>query len=682
MSNTISQPPTYQPKGVPAAIARQLAQLRGRELLLRSVYFGAMWLAAAVGLVLVGCLIDFLIDQFDETPVLVRVGVLLVQVLLALALAIYLLTKVFGPGLSQDAIASWVESKLSDFGHALVTAVQLNRVTAKTAGMSPELITAVTVFAEQKTAQSKFLSLMDHSRLWKGALIALPPLLLVAALYALNPPLMGALLARQALADVEIPHQIQLRVDHPIVYFPTEPRDNDRDRLVKLLVKAEGKVADSLVGTLRIYPERGSSIRYYLEYDSTLGENLMQFRSLIPYLNAGEARYRAWLGDGRLRKPALLRFVPRPVVKDVQAITRLPDYVGKRWSDGADGEVPFEQLQDNGDIATYPDATAVISIKTTESAVVGWLELLRGESAKLSELPEELRQESRPVEQRQPAQASLPAEFEGRLFRINIAPVVTEEDNDRYASGQVELKLPRSAIGYRVWVVDQYGFTNLNPPERKINIEPPPPPRVVSLPFRLPGGGDIDESLLESVPIPVDKQTSLGYYGQASCRVTKVELVYQVRGGKEKGGPEVVKELVPSKQRPDSWDLQRGVYYAKNKYELDEELFRAKVIQPDAQEFGGRFTFYTKGLPPFVFGDREEKRLIPGDEVEFYFRVYDAYPYQDRPAFGRSESRYLRIVTEKDYADWLITTAVDNQAARLKRLEDRQRGIFTTAPAK
>lgn len=682
MSNTIIQPPIYQPKGVPKVIARQLGQLRSRELLLRSVYYGAIWIAAVVGLVLVGCLIDYLIDQFDETPLAVRFGVLVIQCVLALGLAVYLLLKVFGPGLSQDAFASWVESKISDFGHALVTAVQLNRVTAKTAGMSAELITQVTVFAEQKTAQSKFLSLMDNSRLWKGALIALPPLLLVAGLYALNPPLMGALLARQLLADVEIPHKILLRVDNQITYLPAEPRDDDHERLIKLVINAQGEVKDSLLGTLRIYPERGSSVRYYLDYDSTIADDLMRFRSMVPYLGAGDYKYRAWLGDGRLRKPASIRFVPRPVVKEVQAITRLPDYVGKRWVGGAEGEVPFEQLQDNGDIASYPDATAVISIKATESAVVGWLELLKAENAKLSELPDELRQSSQPVEERQPERATVPKEFAGRLFRIQIAPIVSEDQNDRSAIGQVELKLPREAIGYRIWVVDQYGFTNLNPLERKINIEPPPLPRVVSLPFRLPGGGDIDESLLESVPVPVDKQTSMGYYGQASCKVTKVELVYQVRGGKDKGGPEVVKELVPSKQRPFSWDLQRGVYYAKNKYELDEELFRAEVVQPEVQEFGGRFNFFTKGLPPFVFGQREEQRLVPGDEVEFYFRVYDAYPYKDRPEFGRSESRYIRIVTEKDYAEWLINTAVDNQAARLKRLEDRQRGIFTTAPSK
>ena len=56
--------------------------------------------------------------------------------------------------------------------------------------------------------------------------------------------------------------------------------------------------------------------------------------------------YRAWLRDGRTRRTAEVKYVPRPVVQKIDAWVLLPKYVGSR-PDGS----PYEQYRMRGEIA-------------------------------------------------------------------------------------------------------------------------------------------------------------------------------------------------------------------------------------------------------------------------------------------------------------------------------------------
>src|SRR4051794_36490859 len=112
---------------IPHGIIRRLRQLRRRERFVRLVW-GVARLAAVAALVLLGaCLVDWLVDRFQDTPHSVRVLLLVLTSLTALAGS---LCWVFIPVLKRmpiDDLALRVEEKHPTFRDRLISAVQLNR---------------------------------------------------------------------------------------------------------------------------------------------------------------------------------------------------------------------------------------------------------------------------------------------------------------------------------------------------------------------------------------------------------------------------------------------------------------------------------------------------------------------------------------------------------------------------
>src|SRR6516165_11094919 len=134
---------------VPRSIIHQLSQLRWHEVLLRLVWGMARCLAVVFVALLIACLIDFAIDREQDTPWAVRLGMFVLQALLAIgAAALFLARPLLGGKLSDTELALQVEDKHPELQHRLISAVQLNQPGADTQGMSPELIARVTREAE------------------------------------------------------------------------------------------------------------------------------------------------------------------------------------------------------------------------------------------------------------------------------------------------------------------------------------------------------------------------------------------------------------------------------------------------------------------------------------------------------------------------------------------------------
>src|SRR5262249_13328277 len=132
------------------------------------------------------------------------------QVVLWGLAALLFFVPVFLRWLNDSRLALWVEDRVPEFDHRLITAVQLNQPDADTEGMSPELIRAVTHQAEEQTEQTNFARLIKKSRLkWGAGLVA--GVLFVAALALLVfPETARALLSRQLGGNDEIPRQVTL----------------------------------------------------------------------------------------------------------------------------------------------------------------------------------------------------------------------------------------------------------------------------------------------------------------------------------------------------------------------------------------------------------------------------------------------------------------------------------------
>src|SRR5690242_14433853 len=179
---------------VPRSLLRQLNRLRRRERLLRLTWAGARCLAVFAAALAAACLVDFTVDLYRDTPRWLRVGLLGAQAALWLtgcALVLRLLVR----RLSDTQVALWVEEKMPELGHRLISAVQLNRKGAATKGMSPALIAAVTRQAEEQAAAADFAGVADGRRLrWAGQLLA-PLALFALVLFLVWPSTVRALLA-------------------------------------------------------------------------------------------------------------------------------------------------------------------------------------------------------------------------------------------------------------------------------------------------------------------------------------------------------------------------------------------------------------------------------------------------------------------------------------------------------
>jgi hypothetical protein len=90
------------------------------------------------------------------------------------------------------------------------------------------------------------------------------------------------------------------------------------------------------------------------------------------------------------------------------------------------------------------------------------------------------------------------------------------------------------------------------------------------------------------------------------------------------------------------------------------------MTRPGRLDGGGRFDFQTRAL----------NGVKVGDTIEYFVEVSNRDPSQS--LFGRSDMRAKRIVTVAELVNWIDSTL--RQEDRIRRLTERQRGVFDNRP--
>ena len=243
---------------VPYSIKSNLAGLRRRERLLTFAWGLACWVSIVLVLLLMGGLIDWLIDRQRDTPLNLRIGIACVQVFIAIIAGLWFLVWPQIRRLPDTTLALWVEDKLPTFEHRLISAVQFNQPGAQVHGMSVESITVVTREAEQEARRLAFRKIADHARLKWAILVLTPVLLLAAAPFLLWPELSFALFRRLAFESVEIPHSVSLASISPKAWLIGET--------IPIRYRVTGEFDDEMKGKLFVTPEGQPTDTYELTF--------------------------------------------------------------------------------------------------------------------------------------------------------------------------------------------------------------------------------------------------------------------------------------------------------------------------------------------------------------------------------------------------------------------------------
>jgi hypothetical protein len=632
---------------IPTVIHRQLARLRRRERLLDLAWGAARLLALAVTLLILAGAADWLIDREQDTPEDVRLVLSYFQIGALAAAAFFFLLWPLRKSRPDSALALCVEEKHPRLRHRLISAVQLNQPGADIEGMSEELIGVVTQEAVTRVRTIDVAAVADKGRLRWAAALVLPTLALAAAPFLLWPKTASALLARQFGADRDIPRDVTIEAITP------SPWASGEKGVLKF--KAKGKNLDELAGAAVVRPEGLAADRYPLELDPNWkqGDEEALFTVQMPPSSTNFS-YTAWLGDGRTKKPAHVRYVPRPVVIEQTAWVWLPAFCGTR-PDGS----RYEQLQGRGEILGILGSSARVVVKIQKPIKSGWLELLGPEKPDAEKSPEEIGPEA--------------------IKRtVQMAP-------DQDGSWQGTFDLRPDETGYRVVVADEYGFENVPAPRRSVRLVPEEPPQVALLKEQFPPtlraflSADSDDFVVEGLPLPLGgaipiAYTASGPYGLGQARLL-FRVVKKVESGNDDPGEEkwipLPLQEVAGNDKVGPFDPRLGAF--ANSAPREQIYFHAiEGGTPLPRTLGGgRFDFKTTGIPDGKGGLLE---LKVGDQVEYCIEVFaDKDGKTNRPS-ARSETRVKTIVSFGDLERWLTENL--QEAQRIRQLDAKQRGLF------
>jgi hypothetical protein len=678
---------------VPRTIKRGLARLRWRERWLRLSWGSVRWLALAVAALVLCCLADWVIDRFTETPWPLRALMLMAQAALWAGAAFLLVLWPVLRRLSDSRLALWVEQSEPRLGHRLISTVQFHQPGAKIAGMSPELIGAVTHETERFVEHVNFPAVADHRRLTWTAALGLPVALVIAVPLLLFPDTTRALLARQLLADVEIPRSIYL-APATVEVWPS-----GEEVVLRFRVWGHGLASD-VRGLAFIEPDYGPTESYELVYDSMSKPGEAIFTARVRPLSV-DFRYTAELADGRTRHAGRIRFVPRPAVVRQHAWLILPDYCGKR-SDGS----RYEVEQPRGEIVGLRGLPARVEVafqKPVRSAV---LEILGTPYPDLSQPTGQSAAQRVAVETataaavlgRLGAPGGLAAFEAGAGLLAGRGEIVLERLDQEFEEGAREVRwtIPRlepTFTGYRIKGRDEYHFDSLPAPPRGIAVVPERPPQVALLRerFQPPEGLDIegpDEDFeVDGMPVAFDKDgkpgpiriaySASGPFGLGRARL-RFRVLRKVEGSQQET-PEGEEHwyTYQMQEKPgtgrDPFDLTRGVFADSD----DEEEVPFHAFTPERAPLprtlgGGRFEFHTSNL---LDNKGQKIELRPGDQLEFYVEVLNRNPDGLEAVAGRSETRVKTLVSGDDFVRWVLETL--QEESRLRQLDARQRGVMS-----
>ena len=707
----------------------QLTRWRFTERLIRVVW-GAARCAAVVGAVLaVACLIDWAADRYlgseswrrflkatwvfapapaptadeqwftdhlrvahgfrvppaavvDDTPMWLRVGMTGGQVAIALALAYFLLVRPWRRTPPVDELASEAEKAIPSFGHRLVTAVQLNRPTARTQGMSQALIAEVTREAGEMAARHNLLRLVNYRRLWLAALVVLPVLAGWGAYAVAKPQLAAVLLKRQALMSVEIPRTIHLQ------NVSQEVWPSGAEAVVRF--KVTGDYDPAQPGRLRVEPDGQPEESYDLAFEKE-EDGAAYYAAKLPPASL-DFSFTARLGSGRTREAGRIRFEAPPQLSGgdnaITAVQYLPTWIGTRPDGGA-----YTRKNDGwtrGDVNdALPDSNVVVRARFNKPVAKARLVPVVRDGVHEKDFPDG------------------PAGFHN-----------PDEVSDDRLAAVWEFPTDAAMIAYRIELTDDRGFTNSVPIRRNVRMLDDRPPEVEFVPesTRNPDPTEYEgktdakaKAALEwgdKLPLAEGGRVMVIYRARSEQGVSRANVAYRVipRGVDPNAYPKELQDIQHPRQDPEnrvftrlplkpvSADLKtvgafvpdlglfekswQGLSKAEQ-FRVNVEFYRLPSPDPSAEPgglaAGGRYMFEIDGLEkkvPDSTGKLVPAKLEVGDTVQLFVEVFDKNPAPGRPAGYTKEARRKTVVTGDE-----AYVAIKMRDEQNKRLQDKLRDL-------
>ena len=624
-------------------LLRQLRTWQRRECIYLSVWGLARWLVLILVTLTLACLLDWWVDRYQETPYWLRLSLTIGQVILYSVAGFFLIR-----GLaitSLDTLASRAEKAFPELGHRLVTAIQLNRPEAKTAGMSPTLIAALTHEAEVISAEKNYLALADRSKLDRALQWLIPVLLVAAAFAAFRPGLVSALLARQLLYTVPIPRSVN------VIHATQEIWPSGDEVELRFLVT--GHVHEQSTGFATLTYDDQPSESVPLAFREWMDDQTAIFSGTVPPSSV-PFQVIGRVSDGRTAEPLSVQFVPRPSVTELQAWIQLPAYVDP------EGLRHYERFQPQGEVFALPDCQIRVEAMISKPIVRAEVVLLRRDQ-----------------------------DSQETVFKR--LPMTLSDDGQ---TASVLFPVPSQPSGYRVELFDEHGFSNWNPPRRGITLLPDEPPHVELLEEVLKDPreeGPLEDFEVNRMPLSLGGQVQIGYRARSPLGLSRAFIVYRVNEGN--WTPLPLRRTIADAAEVGPFIPELGVFLNSGVFGQVEFYWLPPddpETAPPGLEAGGRYNFQTAALQK----QTSEGRAAPlevGDRVEFMVVVYDRNPapaeLPQPPAAGnetglsglrppgRSESRIKMVVTQAQLQSWLEER--DQSRERLRELEARQKGIFS-----
>jgi hypothetical protein len=676
------------------SLIRQLYAWRLLEQFVRLAWGAARWFAIVAVVLALACLADWLYDRTTEVPRALRVLATVLQACLAGGLAYFFLVRSWFKTPHIDDLAFSAERAIPEFDHRLVTALQLNRRGAKTAGMSKALIAEVTREAGEMAARHRLTKLIDYTPVFRAAVLALPIFLFWGGFALANSNLAVVLVKRQMLFDIDIPRSVQLENVTPEIW----PSGSE----VEIRYRVTGQWTETMAGRVFVTPEGQQADDYPLAWEKQNSGGSATFLCKLPP-SSTPFTFTARLSDGRTRgEPSRVEFEPPPQVKEIDAWQLLPEYLGGRSVEigGKKGRIPYERFQPRGEIV---DALPLSAIrvearfnKAVKQAIL--IPIDRGTGNKEVD------------------RSRIPAD--------DLAA-------DGLSAEWIIPTLPKS-IGYRVELTDHRGFTSPSPARRGIRMLPDEPPAVEFRkesnrnpnPNEFDGKGDPriyewDFPVAFQPGVPGESDTGpiqVIYSARSELGIGRVNIVYRVIPRGEQ--PENVQNIHPrddlagkfysrlplSRTAADlakvgKWVPDLGLFekswtgfgkYDTRRRTAQVEFFPMPSSDPEnvpgELEAGGRYNFQTGGLRKKSL-DGSDTKLEVGDTIELYMEVYDKYATflegkktvgSPRPAGYTREAKRKTIMNEED-AFLLIKQRDEAQKKlrdKLREIADDQRGVF------
>ena len=671
-------------------LLRQLRRWRFRERLVRFAWGTARWVAAVLTVLAAACLADWLYDRYAEVPFALRILVTAGQVALAGGLAYAFILRPLQRTPPLDALAFRAEKEIPEFDHRLVTALQLNRDGARTAGMSAALIAEVTREAGEMAARHRLTRLIDYRPVWYALGVVAPAVLAWVGFAAADPALAAALLKRQALLGADIPRSVALANETQEVW----PSGSE----VTIRYRVTGAWAEGMTGTAGVRPDGQPADDYPLVYEQPAGDGAAYFVAKLPPSSTPFA-FRGRLADGRARADGRVDFEPPPQVTDVEAWQLLPTYLGWRTveHDGKPVKMPYERIQPRGEVVNaLPESGVRVDAKFNKPVVKAVLVRVdRGEGNK---------------------------EIDGTRQDAD------ELGGDGATAGWTFRTTPKT-IAYRLELTDARGFTSPAPARRGVRMLPDEPPAVefhrdstrdpdpaafygkgdprlyewdLSVAWRPAGGPGEGETGPVRVVYSARSELGVGRANIAYRVIPKGEPVENVHP-RDDPGEKWFKRLPltpvvpppPEAARLGKWVPDLGLFEKSfagvgdfERRRLQVELFRVPSPSPETEpgelEAGGRYNFQTNGLRKAV-SDGPAARLEPGDTVELYVEVFDKYAghladrkLPPRAAGYTREAKRRTVVTEAEAEalTQLHRAAESRLQDKLRTLAEDQRDVF------